>query len=107
MFVTPEYNHSIPGALKNALDHLRNQWWDKPAGIISYGSIGGARAAEHLRTILGELKIADVRQHVMFSLFTDFSEGAFTPAEAQKLPELNQQILEITNWAKALKSVRQ
>jgi NAD(P)H-dependent FMN reductase len=106
IFVTPEYNHSIPGGLKNAIDYLRDEWWNKAAGIASYGSAGGARATEHLRNILGELKVADVRQHLMFSLFTDFEGGSFTPAEAQKLPELQELVNQVVSWAGALKTVR-
>ena len=55
VFIVQEYNHSITGALKNALDYLREEWNNKAAGIVSYGSVGGARAAEHLRGILSEL----------------------------------------------------
>ena len=51
VFIVQEYNHSITGALKNALDYLRAEWGNKAAGIVSYGSVGGARAAEHLRGI--------------------------------------------------------
>lgn len=61
VFIVAEYNHSITGALKNALDLLRDEWNNKAAGIVSYGSTGGARAAEHLRGICGELMMADVR----------------------------------------------
>ncbi len=57
VFIVQEYNHSITGALKNALDSAREAWNNKAAGIVSYGSTGGARAAEHLRGILGELKL--------------------------------------------------
>ena len=55
VFIVQEYNHSITGALKNALDYLRDEWNNKAAGIVSYGSVGGARATEHLRGILSEL----------------------------------------------------
>lgn len=110
LFVTGEYNHSIPGALKNALDYVNAEWNNKAAGIVSYGSMGGVRAGEHLRQVLGELQMADVRQHVMFSLFTDFSGMAeaapsFTPAE-NKAEELQTQISQVTAWAKALRTVR-
>ncbi|QEE60238.1 NAD(P)H-dependent oxidoreductase [Salinibacterium sp. dk2585] len=110
LFVTGEYNHSIPGALKNALDYVAAEWNNKAAGIVSYGSMGGVRAGEHLRQVLGELQIADVRQHVMLSLFTDFSgmaEGApaFTPAE-NKAEELQTQVSQVVAWANALRAVR-
>jgi NAD(P)H-dependent FMN reductase len=72
IFVTPEYQHSVPGSLKNALDFLYAEWNNKAAAIVSYGSIGGARAAEHLRGILAELQVAHVRQGLLFSLFDDF-----------------------------------
>ncbi len=72
IFIVQEYNHSITGALKNALDSARDEWNNKAAGIVSYGSTGGARAAEHLRGILGELLVADVRVHPTLSLYTDF-----------------------------------
>lgn len=58
VFVTPEYNRSVPGALKNALDYLFAEWNDKAAGFVGYGFHGGVHAIEHLRLILGELKIA-------------------------------------------------
>src|SRR5690606_17389278 len=76
IFIVQEYNHSITGALKNALDFAREAWNNKAAGIVSYGSVGGARAAEHLRGILGELAVADVRTHPALSLFTDFENGS-------------------------------
>jgi NAD(P)H-dependent FMN reductase len=49
VFVTPEYNHGISGALKNAIDFLFAEWNNKAAGFVSYGSVGGARAMEQLR----------------------------------------------------------
>ena len=72
VFVTPEYNHGIPGALKNAIDYLYNEWNNKAAGFVSYGSAGGARAVEHLRLVMAEVQIADVRAQVMLSLSSDF-----------------------------------
>lgn len=51
IFVTPQYNWSIPASLKNALDYLFHEWRGKPVGIVSYGSRGGKKAAEHLGEI--------------------------------------------------------
>ncbi|MGO3146388.1 MAG: NADPH-dependent FMN reductase [Leucobacter sp.] len=109
--VTGEYNHSVPAALKNALDYVKGEWANKAVGIVSYGSIGGVRAGEHLRQIFGELSMADVHQHVMLSIFTDFenfgsAEVAFMPAE-QKAGELQTQINEIAAWGGALRTVRE
>jgi NAD(P)H-dependent FMN reductase len=58
VFVTPEYNHSTSGALKNALDYLYREWNNKAAGFVSYGGAGGVRAVEHLRLVLAELMVA-------------------------------------------------
>ena len=85
IFVTPEYNHSITGALKNALDFGYTQWNNKAAGILSYGyGANGARAAEHLRGILGALGIADVKTHILVSLFDDVKDKVFTPRNIHK-----------------------
>src|SRR5438477_9317675 len=81
VFVTPEYNHATSAALKNAIDFLFAEWNNKAAGFVGYGSAGGARAIENLRLVMGELKVADVRQAVMLSLFTDFENfTTFKPA---------------------------
>jgi len=107
VFIVQEYNHSITGALKNAIDFAREAWNNKVAGIVSYGSTGGARAAEHLRGICGELKIADVRTHPTLSLFTDFENGSvFKPAELH-LTNVNAMLDEVNEWSSALKTIRQ
>ena len=80
VFVTPEYNHGISGALKNAIDYLFREWNNKAAGFVSYGGTGGARAVEQLRLVMGELMVADVRSQVMLSMFTDFENfSVFKP----------------------------
>ncbi|WP_339273936.1 NADPH-dependent FMN reductase [Paenibacillus sp. FSL W8-0426] len=105
VFIVQEYNHSITGALKNALDFAREAWNNKAAGIVSYGSTGGARAAEHLRGIMGELLIADVRVHPTLSLFTDFENGAFKP-QALHLDNVNAMLDQVNAWSGALKTLR-
>jgi len=57
VFVTAEYNHGVPGALKNAIDFLFREWNDKAAGFVSYGGAGGARAVEQLRLVLAEVQM--------------------------------------------------
>ena len=64
IFVVAEYNRSITGVLKNALDQAYVEWAKKPAGIVAYGSVGGTRAAEHLRLIAVELQMVPVRNGV-------------------------------------------
>jgi NAD(P)H-dependent FMN reductase len=107
VFVTPEYNHSVPAALKNAIDFLYAEWNNKAAGFVSYGNAGGTRSVEHLRLIMAELQIADVREQVALSLFTDFENySIFKPAahHERKLTALLQQVI---NWGNALKQLRQ
>lgn len=106
IFVTGEYNHSIPASLKNALDLARDDWNNKSAGIVSYGSVGGARAAEHLRGILGELQIADVRTHVALSMFTDFENWSVFKPQDLHMSNLNTLFDQVLLWGKALKTVR-
>lgn len=65
--VTPEYNHSFPASLKNAIDWHDKQWYGKPIGLVSYGGIsGGLRAIEHLRTVFAELHAVTIRDTVSF-----------------------------------------
>ena len=106
VFIVQEYNHSNSASLKNALDYAREAWNDKAAGIVSYGSVGGARAAEHLRGILGELSVADVRVHPALSLFTDFENFAeFKPADLH-LTNVNGMLDQVIAWSGALKVLR-
>lgn len=107
VFVTPEYNHGVTSAMKNAIDYLYVEYNNKAAGIVSYGSSGGVRAAEALRVILAELQVASVRTHVAMSLFTDFKDmSEFTPA-AMHEETFNTQLDQVLNWSKALKTLRE
>ena len=107
IFVTPEYNHGIPGALKNALDFIFKEWNNKAAGFVSYGSAYGARAVEGLRLVMGELMVADVRAQVMLSLFADFENySVFKPADRHETT-LNTVIDQVVAWGSALKTVRE
>lgn len=85
VFVTPEYNRSIPASLKNALDYLFAEWNEKPAAIISYGHIdGGAAATKHLKDVLDWLKVKYVDPSVAIQLSRDhFDEtGGFKDIDA-------------------------
>jgi len=106
VFVTPEYNHSTSGALKNAIDFLYKEWNNKAAGFVSYGSAGGVRAVEHLRLIMAELQIADVRAQVMLSLSTDFENyQTFKPAPHHE-KTVKQMLDQVLGWGTALRSLR-
>lgn len=94
LFVTPEYNRSMPGVLKNALDHAsrpygQNAWAGKPAGVIgiSIGAVGTAVAQQHLRTVLAYLDVPTLGQPEVFltmkdGLFGD--DGAIGNADTRK-----------------------
>jgi nicotinamidase/pyrazinamidase len=84
VFVTPEYNHATSAVLKNAIDFLYLEWNNKSAGFVGYGAAGGTRAVEHLRLVMGELQVADVRAQLGLSLFADFTGDEFTPAKHQE-----------------------
>lgn len=106
IFVTPEYNHGTSAALKNAIDFIYAEWNNKSAGFVSYGSAMGTRAVEHLRLIAAELQMADVRQQVMLSLFTDFEDMAkFTP-DARHEENIDALFDQVVSWAEALKPLR-
>lgn len=106
VFVTPEYNHSITGALKNALDFINAEWNNKAAGFVGFGSAGGVRAVEHLRGIASELQIAHVRNQVALSLFTDFENfSAFKPAEHHK-ESLTGMLDQLVAWSGAMRTLR-
>src|SRR5258708_20262042 len=68
IFVTAEYNHSIPAVLKNALDYLYSEIHRKPATFVGYGGTGGSRAVEHLRHILAEGQVASLKHTLHIGL---------------------------------------
>jgi NAD(P)H-dependent FMN reductase len=111
VFVTPEYNHSMPAALKNAVDFLFAEWNDKAAGFVSYGLNGGTRAVEHLRLTLAEVKVACVRSQVSLGLFTDFDipdmaePGTLAPA-AHHDAILTRMLDELVDWSTVLRPLR-
>ena len=107
VFVTPEYNHGISGALKNAIDFLFKEWNNKAAGFVGYGSSLGARAVESLRLVMGELKVADVRAQVGLSLFTDFENFSIFKPAAQQEKSVNATLDEVIAWGGALKTLRE
>ncbi|WP_049557592.1 NADPH-dependent FMN reductase [Nonomuraea sp. SBT364] len=106
VFVTPEYNRSTSGVLKNAIDFLYTEWNNKAAGFVSYGVDGGNRAVEALRLVMGELQVADVRAQVGLSLVTDFENySTFRPA-AQREDILATMLDQVIAWGEALRPLR-
>jgi len=105
-FVTPEYNHSTSGVLKNALDYLYSEWNNKAAAFVSYGSVGGARAVEHLRLIASELQLATVRAQVAISLMTEFENYSVFKPNDYLLPQVDTMLDQLVRWTKALEPLR-
>lgn len=106
IFVTPEYNRSLPGAFKNALDFLQPEVNNKPVGYVAYGGLGGLAAIGSLRVIAAEQAMADVRTAVTFSLMTDFENmSVFKPHDYHEANATGM-IDQVISWSKALKTIR-
>ncbi|MGB6485796.1 MAG: NAD(P)H-dependent oxidoreductase [Steroidobacteraceae bacterium] len=107
IFVVAEYNHSITGALKNALDHAYKEWNRKPFTAIGYGSVGAARAIEHLRSIAVELQMVATHAAVhiggsdLKTVHPMFGNKPFHEIEAGLLPSTKTALDELVWWAKA------
>jgi NAD(P)H-dependent FMN reductase len=106
VFVTPEYNHGTSAALKNAIDYLYAEWNNKAAGFVGYGAVSAARAVEHLRTVMGNLMVADVTAQVMLSLFTDFENMSVFRPHPRHEAQLHSMLDQLIAWASALKTLR-
>jgi len=106
VFVTPEYNHSMSAALKNAIDYLYAEWNNKAAGFVSFGSASGTRAVEQLRQIMAELQIADVRAQVMLSLFTDFENFSVFKPDPRHEESVTTMLNQVIAWSGAMKTLR-
>ena len=113
IFVVAEYNHSVTGALKNALDQAYVEWAHKPMAAIAYGSMGGARALEHLRCIAVELQMVPVRNAVHIG-GGDFwkvhpgmgGSGNLADIEAAILASAKLTLDDVVWWAKATMAAR-
>lgn len=113
VFVLAEYNRSLPGVLKNALDQAYVEWARKPFGAVSYGSMGGANSLGHLQNIGVELQMAPVRNNVrigggdFFKVHPGFGgSGNMADIEASILPSAKALLDDILWWAKATKAAR-
>ena len=111
VFIVAEYNHSITAALKNALDWAYTPFNKKAAAFVGYGSVGGARAIEHLRGILAELQVAQVRStiHIGGSDFMPIMMGQKSWDDAKGnfdafVPEV---LDNLVWWASATKAARE
>ncbi|WP_426241573.1 NADPH-dependent FMN reductase [Nocardioides sp. LHG3406-4] len=106
VWVTPEYNHGVPAAMKNALDVLYPEWGHKAVAFVSYGADAGVRAVEHWRAIVANVHMVDVRSQVALSTFGDFAGETFSPSERrpQELTRLLDQLTAMTTTMLGMRS---
>lgn len=110
VFVVAEYNHSISGVLKNALDYASHEWHRKPAACLGYGSLGAARAVEHLRGIAVELQMAPLRHavHIIGSDYRQLKRGEASFDQIDRLRDSADAMLDqLAWWASALRTARE
>lgn len=108
LIVTGEYNHSIPPALKNLLDHFQTEYFFKPSAIASYsaGNFGGVRSAVHLRVILGELGMPAISSMLPFPVIGNLFDENLVPQNKYTEPSTNKFIKEFVWYMKAFKNQR-
>ena len=106
VFVTGEYNHGIPAALKNAIDFLYAEWGNKAAGFVGYGSVGGVRAVEQLRQVLAEVQVATVRIAVPLLLSLDFEEFRTLKPRPHLERLVSSMLDQVVAWSGALRVLR-
>ena len=112
IFVVAEYNRSLSGSLKNALDQAYVEWGRKPAAAIGYGGIGAARAIEHLRNIAVELQMVPLRNavHIAAGSFMKVhpmgENGPMSEIEPAIKPAADAMLKELEWWAQATMTAR-
>lgn len=106
--VTPEYNHSFPAALKQAIDLGKREWQAKPVAFVSYGGMsGGLRAVEHLRQVFAELHAVTVRDTVSFHNYRQQFEPSGVPVNGTGTAAAAKVMLDqLAWWARALQDAR-
>ncbi|GAB3706882.1 NADPH-dependent FMN reductase [Mariniluteicoccus flavus] len=107
VFVTPEYNRSIPASLKRFLDWHYAEWARKAAMIVPYGAAGGIVAAEHLRSIMGELSVVSVRTTPSVAApWEHLGEDGWEAPEV-RATQLGRASSELAWWASATRAQRE
>ncbi len=110
VMITPEYNHGYPSSLKNNIDYLAKEWNKKAIGFVGYGSTGGARVIQQLRSVSTELQMAPIRAsvHIMNPWFMTEADGSLKPgALAPYDASATAMIEQLVWWATALKNARE
>ena len=108
LIVTGEYNHSIPPALKNMLDHFQREYFFKPSAIASYsaGSFGGVRAAAHLRSVVGELGMPAISSMLPFPVIGNLFDENLKPKNDRTNSSTSRFLDEFTWYVNAFKKQR-
>lgn len=108
VLITPEYNHSYPASLKNAIDWYLPQWQAKPFAFVSYGGVsGGLRAVEHLRPVLSEVHAMSIRETVSFHLAWERFDEEGQPVQSEECDAAAKRMLDqLAWWATALRTAR-
>ena len=106
--VTPEYNKSFPGGLKNLIDWHFTQWTAKPVGFVSYGGMsGGLRAVEQLRLVFGEMHATTIRDTVSFHGIWDLFGPDGLPKDPTGCDAAAKTMLDqLAWWAHALRDAK-
>ncbi|WP_432845425.1 NADPH-dependent FMN reductase [Amycolatopsis sp. CA-161197] len=106
--ITPEYNHSYPASLKNAVDWFRSEWQAKPVAFVAYGGLsGGLRAVEHLRPVFAELHAVTIRDTVSFHGAHGRFDESGSPTDAETTGAAVKQLLDqLEWWARSLADAR-
>jgi NAD(P)H-dependent FMN reductase len=105
--VTGEYNHSIPGSLKNLFDYVLSEWDRKAAACAGYGTTGGIRALEHVVQVFNFLGVAVVRDHVHITGIREALDENGVPRPGSVLGDIPRQLKNLEWWARTLKAGRQ
>lgn len=105
--VTPEYNHSFPAPLKEAIDAHYKEWHAKPVAFVSYGGVsGGLRAVEHLRGVFAELHAVTVRDTISFHNVQQRFDGQGQPTDPAAAETADALLTRLTWWGNALRDAR-
>ncbi len=109
VIVTPEYDHSTPAALSNALQYLVREWAYKPVGFVSYGGVSaGLRGVQMSKLLVTALNMMPIPPAVAIPFFTQYigQDGTFDPGEMQE-KAATVMLAELAKWGGALKTLRE
>ncbi len=107
IIVTPEYNHSFPAVLKNAIDYVYFEWVRKPVGFVSHGAVAGVRAVQQLHEVVIQLEAVNINKAVHIPDFWSALDESGKLKETDSLTKASTTLLdELAWWGQALKKAR-